>query len=1071
MAIGPGIAHRADTHPGEHLRVDKYVPLYLPRPYSPENFDHLMKPLPPMVNRRVLLAIPLALMLLSDAVAQRPAHYAHANADLAKAMDLFSKAKYGAAQYELGQVVARIGDKHDATRVEAEFYSALCAVRLFNDDAGYRLTTFMAEHPEDLHVGAVRFELFKHTFAEKKWKQALAWSDQVDRFALEPEELEEYRFKRGYAYFQEGDKDKALGEFAEVQNGTGLYAIPSRYYAAHIQYERGNYETALTGFRSLESDENFRKVVPFYIAEILFLQGKYDELNTYVKPLLEDPEGTKRINEINRLAGEANYRRGNYAEALPYLQKSAQRASVERGDRYILGYAYYRTGECQKALAEFNLVANGTDSIAQLATYHMADCYLKLNEKNYARTAFKKAYEIGSDVKVKEDALFNYAKLSYELSFDPYHEAISALRNYLRSYPDTPRKDEAYEFLLNVYLKTKNYEDALAALDEIQNKDLRLKEAYQKLAYDRGVELYEGRKYADAALFFERALKYPVSQQVNAKAHYWMAESYYGQGDLPAALRKYDDLRNAPGAYSTELYEQAGYGMGYTFFKLKQWDEASTAFRRYVGARTGESRQRADAMLRTGDCYFVMKDNVQAVKWYDDAMRTGSPDRDYAQYQKGVCQGLQRQFNEKITTLKGLLTEKPDSRYAADAKFQLGETYINLDNDTEAMKYYAQVVEQHPNSPHVRQSMLQSALIHKRQGRVDQAIAGFKAIVAQYPTMDGSRDALAGLESIYVEKGQVSEYEAYVRSLQFVDPSTLDLDEKYFRSAEKLYFDEKCPQAIGAFGDYLNKYPNGAYSLNALFYRGDCNYRAANYEAALPDLEAVIARNGTDFMESALYGASDILYRDKRWEGALEYYRKLEPVASFPGNTLAAQVGQMRCLKELGRMAEAATAAERVAANSNATADLKADAGLTVAHGLLAKGDNDAAYTKFKAVSTASTNHLGAEAKYHMAYVRHLQGQFRKAETEVFDLVKRYPSYDHWKARAFILLGDVYVQLNDRFQAKATLQSVIDHVQEPELVAQAQQRLDAINASEVQQLAPPAQDELELPLPANTDGQ
>jgi hypothetical protein len=48
---------------------------------------------------------------------------------------------------------------------------------------------------------------------------------------------------------------------------------------------------------------------------------------------------------------------------------------------------------------------------------------------------------------------------------------------------------------------------------------------------------------------------------------------------------------------------------------------------------------------------------------------------------------------------------------------------------------------------------------------------------------------------------------------------------------------------------------------------------------------------------------------------------------------------------------------------------------------------------------------------------------------------------------------------------------VIDHVQEPELVAQAQQRLDAINASEVQQLAPPAEDELELPLPANTDGQ
>ncbi|HRO98029.1 MAG TPA: tetratricopeptide repeat protein [Flavobacteriales bacterium] len=1025
----------------------------------------------PTWGGRLLLAWAAAWLLTLGVTAQQPAHYAHRNADMANALELYSKAKYGAAQFEFERVVARISDRHDPVRVEAEFHSALCAVRLFNDDAGYRLLTFIAEHPEDLHIGAVRFELFKHAFAEKKWSDAIAWSDQVDRFSLSPSDLEEYRFKRGYAYFQEGEKDKALGEFAEVQNGEGQYAVPSRYYASHIHYERGQYEVALAGFRSLEKDENFGKLVPHYIAEILFLQGKYDELNSYVKPLLEDPGNTKRINEINRLAGEANYRRGNYAEALPYLQKSAQRTGVERGDRYILGYTYYRTGDCTKALAEFNLVANGDDSLAQMATYHMADCYLKLNEKNYARNAFKRASEIGKDPKVTEDALFNYAKLSYELSFDPYHEAITALRNYLKVYPNTPRKDEAYEFLLNVYLRTKNYEEALASLDEIQNKDLRLKEAYQKLAYDRGVELYEGRKYADAALFFERALKYPVNQEVNAKAHYWMAESYYGQNDLPAALRKYDELRNSPGAYSTDLYEQAGYGMGYTYFKLKDYGEAATAFRRYVGAKKGESRQRADAMLRTGDCYFVMKDNAQAIKWYDDAMRTGSPDRDYAMYQKGVCQGLLRQYNEKVATLKSLLTEKPDTRYAADAKYQLGETYIHLENDAEAMRYYEQVATQHANSPHVRQSMLQMALIHKRQGREDAAIAGFKAIVTKYPTMDGSRDALAGLEAIYVEQGRVAEYEAYVRGLTFVDPSTLDLDEKYYRSAEKLYFEEKCPQAIGAFGDYLSKYPNGAYALNALFYRGDCHYRANEFEKALPDLEAVIARNAPDFMESALFGASDILYREKRWEGALDHFRALETRASSPQNTLVAQVGVMRCLKELGRSDEAATAAEKVAANPTAQADLKAEAGLLVAHGLLARNDTEGAYTKFKSISSASTNAHGAEAKYHMAYIRHLQKQYRKAETEVFDLVKRYPSYDHWKARAFILLGDVYVQLDDRFQAKATLQSVINNSKEPELVAQAQARLDAINASELPQVAPPAQEEMEVPLPDNTNGQ
>lgn len=1037
----------------------------------PRNFDRLMKiPFKQVLRRHALLWHAVLLLALSG-LAQRPAHYEHPNADLAHALELFSKAKYGPARFELDRVVDRISDPTDMTRIEAEFYIALSAVRLFNDDAGHRLSTFIDQHPESQFVPEVRLELFRHAFAKKQWKDAIAWSEQVDRFSLSTEEQEEYRFKRGYAYFQQDDRDRALGEFAEVKDGTGIYAVPSLYYASHIQYERGQYEVALAGFRKLEKDENFAKVVPFYIAEILFLQGKYDELDAYVKPLLADPQGTKRINEINRLAGEANYRNGRFAEAVPYLEKSAQRVGVDRSDRYILGYAYYRAGDCKKALAEFNLVANAADSMAQLATYHMADCYLKLNEKNFARNAFKKAYELGHDAKVTEDALFQYAKLAYEQSFDPYHEAINALRNYLRNYPNTPRRDEAYEFLLNVYLKTKNYEAALEALDEIKNKDIRLQEAYQKLAYDRGVELYEGRKYADAALFFERALKYPVNQQVNTRAHFWMAESYYGQGDMQAALRKYNDLRNTPGAYATDLYEQAGYGMGYTFFKLKQYDEAAVAFRRFVGTGQGEPRQRADAMLRIGDSYFVQKDNAQAIKWYDDAIKAGSTDRDYAMYQKGVCQGLQRQFPEKIATLKGLLADRPDSRHAADAKFQLGQTYINMDNDAEAMKYYGQVVSQHANSPHVQQSMLQMALIHNRQGDPNKALEAFKAIVTKYPTMDGSKEALSGIEAIYVEQGRVAEYEAYIKTLKFVDPSTLGLDEKYYRSAEILYFEEKCTQAIQAFGDYLNKYPKGAYALNAQFYRGDCNYRQGKFDQALPDLEAVIKGNAAQFLESALFGASDILFKDKRWAGALDYFRQLETVASFPQNVLAAQVGQMRSLQELGRPAEAAAAAERVVANPQVTADLKAEAGLMAAKGQLDKGDYDAAYTAFKAVSTASVNQLGAEAKFHQAYVRHLQTRYRDAEKEVFELVGRYPAYDHWKARAFILLGDVYVQLGDLFQAKATLQSVADNSTEPELVAQARQRLDAISASEAPQTTPTPPEEMTIPLPGNPDGQ
>ncbi|MCB0790603.1 MAG: tetratricopeptide repeat protein [Flavobacteriales bacterium] len=1027
-----------------------------------------MADLPTSFIRRSSGALVAAVLALV-AAAQRPAHYGPPTAELDHARELFGQAKYGAAQYELDRLAERVADHYDPQRIEAEYLAAICAVRLFNEDAVFRMLAFMRDHPEDQHVPTVRYELFRHYFSMKRWDDCLVWAELVNADELSGKDQEEYHFKKGYALFQEERIEEAMTEMGRVKDGNGPYAVPATYYTAHMDYGRGRYATALAGFEKIKGDPSFGRIVPFYIAEIQFREGHYEEVIAYVEPLLADPSGTRRIGELNRLVGQSHYQLQHYEEAAPFLEKAVQRsAGIGREERYMLGYTYYRSGDWQKALTQLSLVTNEVDSLAQLAVYHMADCYLHLNEKNYARNAFKRAYELGQDPKVTEDALFNYAKLAYELSFDPYNEAITALRDYLRKYPNTPRRNEAYGFLVNVFLKTRNYAAALSALDEIKDKDLRLKEVYQQLAFNRGVELYDGNKFDQAADAFQAGLKYPVDRDMNARCHFWMGESYYHQGDLDHALRKYDDLRNTPGAYATTLYEEAGYSMGYAYFKQKVYDEALTAFRRFQGVGGVDPKQRSDAMMRIADCYYLAKDEEQAIRWYDEAIRAGSADGDYALFQKGVCYGLERRFPEKIAVLKDLLAKRPNSRFAADAKFQLGETYINLDDDANAMRYYTEVVQDHPNSPNVRQSMLQVALVHKRQGDPEKALQDFKAIVAKYPTMDGARDALAGIESIYVEQGRVGEYETYLRSLDFVDPANLDLDEKYYRSAEALYFDDKCEQAIGAFGDYLSKYPNGAYALNALFYRGDCEYRAKRYDRALPDLEAVIERNGQQFLGSALFGASDILFKDGRWEGALAHFARLEQVTDLPQNVLAAKVGQMRCLRELGRMDEAAEAAQKVVTDKDASADLQAEAGLLIARAALDHDSLEDAYARFKVVDNASTNAIGAEARFNMAYVRFLQERYRDAEKEVFGLVQAYPAYDHWKARSFILLGDVYVRLDDRFQAKATLQSVVDHCTEPDLVQQARSRLDTILASEVQQTAPPQQEEITVPLP---DGQ
>jgi TolA-binding protein len=1020
--------------------------------------------------RACALVLPLAAALSLSA--QGPAHYTQPNARLVQAIELFGKAQYNAAQAELDGVARVVADVHDPMRVEAEYWAAICAVRLYHADAPARLLTFLHDHPESKWVPTAHLEVFRYWFGQKKWKNCLERAPSIDVNTLGPAEQDEFRFKRGYANFQIEDLDKALVDLDAVQRTTGNYTVPATYYASHIAYARGQYETALQGFAKLKGDPAFGGVVPYYIAEILFLQGKYAELNDFAEPLLAESSGARRMGEVQRLVGESKYRQGRYAEAVPHLAASLQRgAGVTREDRYVYGYALYRAELWQQAVDQLNLVTGTTDSLGQAAAYHMADCYLQLDQKNYARTAFKKAYDMGRQEDlgggqgaITEDALFNYAKLAYDLSFDPYNEAITALRNYLNSYPNSPRSDEAYAFLLDVYLRTRNYEAALEALDRIKLKDLRLKEAYQQVAYDRGAELYDGRRYADAALFFERALQYPMDQDLNARCHYWMGESYYAQADYSAALGKYDDLRNASGAFATDLYELASYSMGYCYFKQKDLAEASTSFRRFAASKGGTPEQRADAMLRAGDCFFVTKDLPAAIQWYSAALAAKTTDPDHALYQKAVCQGLQRDLDGKISTLGELLAERPNGRYSPDAKFQLGETYINMEQDAQALTWYARLLAEHPNSPHTRQALLQTALVHKRQGNDAKALEEFKAIVAKYPTMDGSRDALAGIESIFVEQGNVAAYETYVKGLSFVDPATLDLDEKYYRSAEQLYFAGKCAEAIGAFGSYLLKYPKGGFALNAHYYRGDCAYRAAQYAMALEDLEVVVVSAEPRFIEAALFGTSDVLFRDKRWEAALERFKQLEKVATFPQNVLAAQLGTMRCLRELGRPQEAIASAQKVLADATADAALKAEANMVLARSWLEKNDLEAAYKAFRQAAE-QRGAMGAEAKYHMAYVRHLQAKYKDVEKEVFDLANDHGGQDHWITKGFVLLADAYVLLGDRFQAKAALQSVVSNSQEAELVADAQRRLDVLLAEEEHSVTPVPQDEIEVPVP------
>ena len=74
-----------------------------------------------------------------------------------------------------------------------------------------------------------------------------------------------------------------------------------------------------------------------------------------------------------------------------------------------------------------------------------------------------------------------------------------------------------------------------------------------------------------------------------------------------------------------------------------------------------------------------------------------------------------------------------------------------------------------------------------------------------------------------------------------------------------------------------------------------------------------------------------------------------------------------------------------------------------------------------------------------------------ECELEIMELVNQKPSYDYWIAKGILLLGENFIVLEDYYNARSSLQSVIDNYQgkdDVEIKQRAQDRMDYIDALE-----------------------
>ncbi|MEZ4954880.1 MAG: tetratricopeptide repeat protein [Saprospiraceae bacterium] len=1001
--------------------------------------------------------------LTGQLMAQKTTVYTEANLAYKRGEDFFNKGIYGYAMVEYKDAIERLAPANEPQweqlKMRAELGYAKSAVRLDKPDGEKLILDFIRKYSPDPLASQALMEVANYFYNAKKYDKALEFYKEINPRGLNQAQRSEVYFKTGYCYFVQKQFREAEVNLVQIKDAPGDYFYPANYYYGLCQFFQTKYTEAIKAFRLVERSQQYKPHVPYYIAQIYFAQRNFDELITYSEPKLKDRK-LRNLEEMNRLVGQAYFEQGQYDQALPYLEAGVTRQMQEQ-DFYQLGYCQYKAGKYGDAAENFQQLTSVNSELGQLALYYLADCRLKLKDKEAARNAFAAASRMSYDPAIQEIALINYAKLSYELKFDK--EALTALQSI---QPNSIYYNEAQVLMSDIFVNTRNYDEAIKTLEGMPNKTPQLKEAYQQVLYLRGVQHQRDERFTAAKEMFTKSVANSVDSRFKALALYWLGDIQHQEKNYDSSIdylnqfmaltKTQRDLPDESSVYT------ANYMQGYNYLKKKNYNTAEKYFSDAVdGIRRNSSfitnkmvkeSILGDATLRAGDCLFKRNNYNEAIKYYDAAVNARYPGFEYALFQKAIIEGLRGRNTDKIIALESLIEKYPKSAYADNALFQLGITFQEIKQASKATESFKKLVGDYPNSDLVNDALLRLGLVAYNQGNRPAAIEYYKQVFSHSPEKEEADAALTALREIYIkDMGDPDGYTAFLETIPGYDLENSEKDQLAFDAAENAYENGQYEKAITAFTNYLNRYPNGINTLVARYHRGESFAILEQYSKALADYEWVLSKGQGRYYVDALGKAAQIAYHNEQdFNKAYDLYSKWEAETSVAEDRFEAQLGAMRSAYRLNNITAVQSAARKVASNPAATDLQKATAEFYLGKIAFDKKDYPSAMTSFNKVLALSDNEQTAEARYLIAQIHYFNRDLDKAKKRCLDNNNESSGYPYWVGKSLLLLSDVFAEQGDTFSAKTVLEALIQNYenQTDEIVPTARKKLETLNKQE-----------------------
>tara|TARA_Y100000768_G_C23985785_1_gene688748 strand:- start:1386 stop:4325 length:2940 start_codon:yes stop_codon:yes gene_type:complete len=875
------------------------------------------------------------------------------------------------------------------------------------------------------------YEYGKSEFYKDRFKAAVKFLGIINK------KSDEINFLLGVSEFNNKNFEQSR-KYLDLVNDE-IYFDRKNFYLGVISYLNDEFDQSLEFFKK-SNDADLENKYLQYLISINFLLKNYEEVILFENRLSLEVEN---IDYCFFFIAKSYFILEKYDKVIDILSKLESKVDREDEISFMIAYSQYMNGDYESSKSLFKELSYSSSKYSQFSSFYLGMIFL--NEKNFnlAKNYFYASYKKEDNSEYTKKSLINYAKSNYELG--DYDLSIAVLNKYKKSYPNENFK-EVDDLLSENYFMTNNYSRIISYLNSKSNISENDKIKFQYVTYQKGVGEFNRGNFKSSIKYFDLSKRYNLDSDIYIKSSLNKSEALFIGNLYKEAVNELLGVINLN--MNVELRKKIFLQLGYSYFNLNEYLNASKYLKNYLDSKENKlSSKDIDPTLRLADSYYASKNFNSSIKYYNTALQNSDINRNYIIYQIGLCYYGLDDFTKSIEYMDKVILNSEKS-LDDDAIFRKAQIYFENSEFDKSIINYNLIIDEYKYSEYISYSFLNRATSYFNLKSYDQAEDDYLYILKNISDEKIQSQAILGMQKIVSFTNNFTQLNSLITEYKNRFPDNDNVLKIQFDNIRNLYFNQKYDDLISYVDEVFSQDEQVFNEYETKYYLAESFFKTNKYENASPVYETLLDSVNSKYFSRSLNRLAQINLNQKNYNRSLNYFKKLEKNSKNNRERIDSYIGSLTNYYYLKNYDSVHFYSSQINSFDKISFNNRNKINLLSAKSFLDSGDITKGIDKLLNTINLVNDESAAEANYLLAKVFYSQSQKNQALETLYSLNENFSNYDYWVGKSYLLIADIFISMNEGFQANATLESLIDNTDIDEIRDEALELKNNIDLNE-----------------------